>query len=63
MGIEIGGADTGPCPRPTFLRMTCETCREVQVFDQDGYIAQRSAATRAGWRVTDLGKTYGPCCE
>lgn len=71
VGVELYGLDEGPCPRPVFLRVTCNgdhepSARPVAVFSADGldgYIAQRSAAVRAGWRFSGDGNTYGPCCK
>lgn len=59
MGLEITCADSGPCPRPITLTLTCDVHARTLLDDvgtvlqrfshPDGFVGARSAATRAGW--------------
>jgi hypothetical protein len=60
--------ETAPIPRAVWLELMCDGCSAdlfgvSETFRQDGYIAQRHAATRAGWKFAGDGKIYGPCCR
>jgi hypothetical protein len=68
MGLSISILSNSPTlPRQTVLTLTCDRCGEAENFGHaDGYIAQRAAATAAGWleRQVRTGRMFlGPCCS
>ena len=59
-----------PTPKPVWLILSCDGKhglfqgeKVTATFKEDGYIANRSAATAAGWVITDMGKVYCPICK
>lgn len=60
--------EAAPVPKPVQLILTCDGSHGLlegfrAVFEQDGYIANRKAASAAGWRFAGDGKVFGPCCS
>jgi hypothetical protein len=73
MGLRIFAEDpAGPLLRKTLLELVCDGDHGLfpatrARFEQENYVAQRSAATRLGWRagapLTKGGmRVRGPCC-
>jgi hypothetical protein len=69
MGLSIFCPDeSAPIPRATHLRLTCDGAHGLlpapaQTFTEPDYVAQRHAASVAGWRVSGDGVVLGPCCK
>lgn len=71
MGLAIYVPDIQPADAPllsTVLELTCDGAHgfsgaTVAEFLQDGYIAQRAAASKAGWKFSSDGRIFGPCCS
>jgi hypothetical protein len=60
--------ETAPVPRAVWMELNCDgphcgLVEEFATFRQDGYIAQRRAASQSGWVFTGDGKHYGPYCS
>lgn len=65
MGFRMYCPDESePAPKRVWLELTCDRagCPSVLTLMQDGYVAQRRAAVRAGWKFAADSNIYGPCC-
>lgn len=52
MGLKIGGPDSGPFPRQTYLILSCDKCRTERVDTEGSYPDQHHRAIVAGWSET-----------
>lgn len=69
MGLKIYAIDeTAQPPVQVVLRLCCDGDHgflqpTISVFAEPNYVEQRTAASRAGWKVSADGHVFGPCCS